>query len=181
MKADNRRSFLKKSIMGISGAAIAPGIISASTNSPGLKATPPELPSRVLGKTGMKIPLLSMGTADAKDPAFVRAAWEAGVKLFFSASYYGEGKNEQLVGQALKGLPRDSFVIGTAIPPDGMNTRTGTFPDSFDSDGYVLKVERNLKYFGYDYIDFILLPYAGKRDGVMHPGIMKALTRLKKE
>lgn len=181
MNRDNRRSFLKKSILGISGVAIAPGIINGSTNTSGLKATPPELPSRVLGKTGMKIPLLSMGTADAKDPAFVRAAWEAGVKLFFSASYYGEGKNEQLVGEALKGLPRDSFVIGTAIPPDEMDLRTGTFPKGLDPEGYIKKAERNLKYFGFDYVDFVLLPYAGKKEGVMNPGVLKALTQLKKQ
>ncbi len=41
--------------------------------------------------------------------------------MFFSATYYGEGNNEKIVGEGLKGLPRDSFIVGTAVPPDGMD------------------------------------------------------------
>ncbi len=181
MKTDNRRAFLKKSILGISGVAIAPGIIKGSANAFGLKTPPSELQTRVLGRTGIKIPLISMGTADATDPGFVRAVYEAGVKLFFSATYYGEGKNEKLVGEGLKGLPRDSFIIGTAVPPDGMDQRTGTFPNGFDADAYIKKAEGSLKRFGLDYVDFVLFPYAGKRETVMNAGVLKAMTQLKKQ
>jgi uncharacterized protein len=181
MKTNNRRTFLKQSIIGISGVAIAPGLINGGSNAAGLIAAPPELPMRVLGKTGIRIPLISMGTADATDPGFIRAAYEAGIKLFFSATYYGEGKNEELVGQGLKGLPRDSFVIGTAVPPDGMDNRTGTFPKGFDAEAYIKKAEGSLKRFGLDHVDFMLFPYAGKKETVQHEGVLKALAQLKKQ
>jgi uncharacterized protein len=181
MKSDNRREFLKKSILGISGAALVPGIMKETTIVSSSKTAPPELPVRLLGRTGIKIPLISMGTADATDPGFVRAAYEAGVKLFFSATYYGEGKNEKLVGDGLKGLPRDSFVIGTAVPPDGFDNRTGTFLKGFDVDAYIKKAEGSLKRFGLDYVDITLFPFAGKRETVMHEGVLKAMTQLKKQ
>jgi uncharacterized protein len=180
MKRDNRRSFIRKSVIGLTGAALFPGIIkksSAHFDDHSIAA----LPQRVLGRTGIKVPLISMGTSDATSAGIIRSAYEAGIRLFFSATYYGEGKNEILVGEALKGLPRESFIIGTAIPPDGMDMKTGTFQNGFNIDGYLKKAEGSLKRFGFDYVDFILFPYAGKREAVMHDEVLKALEQLKKQ
>jgi predicted aldo/keto reductase-like oxidoreductase len=181
MKTENRRKFLKQSLLGVSGIAFVPGIMKENIAVNALRSSPPELPVRVLGKTGIKTPLISMGTADATDPGFVRAAYEAGIRVFFSATYYGEGKNEKLVGEGLKGLPRDSFVVGTAVPPDGLDNRTGTFSKGFDSDAYIRKAEESLKRFGLDYVDFFLFPFAGKKETVVHEGVLKALLQLKKQ
>lgn len=181
MKTDNRREFLRKSILGISGVALVPGIMKGNTAVSESKTAPPELPVRLLGKTGIKVPLISMGTSDTSSSGLIRAAYEAGVKLFFSATYYGEGKNEQLVGEGLKGLPRESFIIGTAVPPDGMDMRSGTFKNGFDADAYIKKAEGSLKRFGLDHVDILLFPYAGKKETVLNEGVLKAMAQLKKQ
>ncbi len=177
---NNRRKFLKNSLLGLTGAALLPGKI---LDGPvmGNSELASELPSRPLGKTGINTPLISMGTSNAADPGFIRAAYEAGVKLFFSATYYGEGNNELIVGQALKGLPRDSFVIGTAAPPDGMDMRSGTLSRDFTAEAYIKKAEGSLKRFGLDYVDFLLFPYASKRETVMNEKVLNALQQLKKQ
>lgn len=180
MKNDNRREFLKKSLLGISGAALIPGTIKANPAFNSLNF-PPELPVRTLGRTGIKTPLISFGTSGALDTGFIRSAYEAGIKMFFSATYYGEGNNEKIVGEGLKGLRRDSFVVGTAVPPDGFDNRTGTFSKAFDADAYIKKAEGSLKRFGLDYVDFFLFPYAGKRQTVLDAGVLKALGQLKKQ
>jgi len=179
MENNQRRDFLKKSILGISGAALLPQALRAS-NSSSLSAIP-SLPGRILGKTGLKIPLISMGTSGATNPGFIRSAYDAGIKLFFSATYYGQGNNEILVGNGLKGLPRDSYTIGTACPPDGLDQKTGTFTKGFDTEAYIKKAEESLKRFGIDYIDFLLFPYAGKREMVLHEGVLKAMQQLKQQ
>lgn len=177
MENNNRRQFLKKSIIGLSGAALLPVNLNLGAG----KTSPPELPARMLGKTGIKTPLISMGTSGATGSGFIRATYEAGIKLFFSATYYGEGNNEKLVGEGLKGLPRDSFVVGTAVPPDGLDNRTGKFIKPFDPKAYIRKAEESLKRFGIDYVDFFLFPYAGKREMVLNEGVLKALEQLKKQ
>jgi uncharacterized protein len=181
MKKNNRRDFLKKSVLGISGAALLPSAMKIGSFGEAYKSVPPELPFRVLGKTGIKTPLISMGTSDASAAGLIRAAYEAGIKLFFSATYYGEGKNEKLVGEALKGLPRDSFVVGTAVPSDGMDNRTGKFTKSFDSQAYMKKAEASLKRFGLEYVDVFLFPFAGKREVVLDEGVLKTMEQLKKQ
>lgn len=122
-----------------------------------------------------------MGTSGATSPKFVKAAYDAGIRLFFSATYYGEGNNERLVGEGLKGLPRESFIIGTAVPPDGLDKRTGTFKSKFNTAGYIKQAEESLKRFGLDHVDFFLFPYAGKREMVLEEGVLKAMEQLKKQ
>jgi predicted aldo/keto reductase-like oxidoreductase len=181
MGNDQRREFIKKSILGISGAALWPATMRATMSTEIQQATIPELPVRVLGKTGIKTPLISFGAGSANTAGLVKAAYFAGVKLFFSATYYGEGNNEKLVGEALKGLPRDSFVVGTAVSPDGMDTRTGKIPIPFDVNAYIKKASVSLGHFGLDYIDILLFPYAGKRDVILNESLLKAMQELKKQ
>ncbi len=175
---NNRRNFLKSGIIGLSGAALLPGSLNASGSVSIIK---PKLPTRMLGRTGMNIPLISLGASGTSSPSFVRAAYDAGVKLFFSATYYGDGNNERLVGEGLKGLPRDSFFVGTAAPPDDFDRRTGNFSKEFNIEGYLKKAEESLKRFGLDYVDIFLFPYAGKREMVLNEGVLKAMKELKKQ
>jgi len=181
MGKNNRREFLKKSMLGISGAALIPLTLRASLDVDLQQNQIPDLPTRILGKTGIKTPLISMGTGAANTAGLVKAAYFAGVKLFFSATYYGEGNNEKLVGEGLKGLPRDSFVIGTAVTPDGLDRKSGLFTTPLDVNAYMKKAEASLSRFGLDRVDFFLFPYAGKRDGVLNGSLMKALKELKKQ
>jgi aryl-alcohol dehydrogenase-like predicted oxidoreductase len=181
MGTNQRREFIKKGILGISGAAFLPGSVKASFNDANQQAKIPDLPARLLGATGIKTPLISFGAGSANAAGLVKAAYYAGVKLFFSATYYGEGNNEKLVGEALKGLPRDSFVVGTAVSPDGLDQRTGKIPVPFDADAYVKKAGVSLSRFGLDYIDILLFPYAGKREVLLNENLLKAMQELKRQ
>jgi len=175
MENNNRRQFLKKSMIGISGAVLLPGTQSVAS----VKPETTGLPIRPLGKTGINTPLISIGTGNVTGTGLVKAAYDAGVKLFFSATYYGEGNNEILVGEGLKGLPRDSYVIGTAAIPEGIDKRTGLLTPAFSADAYMKKVESSLTRFGLDYIDIVLLPFAGKKETVQHDGILRTFEKAK--
>lgn len=77
MKNDSRRDFLRKSLIGISGAALAPGILDKATAAAGTISTPyiinaDELPARTLGKTGLNVPLISMGVEGANNAGSVQ-------------------------------------------------------------------------------------------------------------
>lgn len=135
----------------------------------------------MLGRTGIKTPLISLGAGGAYDPNFVRAVYDAGVKLFFSATYYGEGNNEKMVGEGLKGLPRDSFIVGTAANPDNFDTRTGKFTAPLDVGAYIRKAEASIARFGLDYVDIFMFPFAGKRETMMNESLLQAMKELKRK
>jgi predicted aldo/keto reductase-like oxidoreductase len=177
----HRREFLKKSLFGMCGATFIPGAWKASLGESGKPSAVPSLASRTLGRTGIQTPLISMGTGEASSTNLIRMGYDAGIKLFFSATYYGEGNNERLVGAALKDLPRDSFVVGTAATPEGLNPRTGTIPKGMTAQAYMKTAEESLKRFGLEHVDILLLPFAGKREFIIFDPILEAMTELKKQ
>ncbi len=178
---NDRREFLKKSFLGVSAAAMIPGVIKGSPVTVATSASEADLPSRVLGRTGIQAPLISLGASGTANPDFIKAAYNAGIKLFFSATYYGEGNNELIVGEALKGLPRDSFVVATAAPCEEIDNRTGLLNDKFSASAYMKKAEGSLRRFGLDHIDIILFPFAAKRETVCNEEILRTMEQLRQQ
>ncbi|GAA4538745.1 aldo/keto reductase [Pseudonocardia xishanensis] len=89
--------------------------------------------TRQLGTAGPTVSALglgAMGMSDAYGPtdraesiATVHAALDAGVALIDTGDFYAMGHNELLLAEALRGRPRDSFVVsvkfGALRGPDG--------------------------------------------------------------
>jgi len=45
----------------------------------------------------------------------IQTAFESGINLFDTANQYGAGEAERLVGDALRGYPRDRYLITTKL------------------------------------------------------------------
>lgn len=83
------------------------------------------LATRALGRTSLRLTRLGLGgTAvgslyetqdDPGGQATVRAAWEAGLRYFDTAPFYGHGSSERRFGAVLCELPRADFVISTKV------------------------------------------------------------------
>jgi D-threo-aldose 1-dehydrogenase len=81
--------------------------------------------TRVLGRTRVRVTRLGFGGAplgnlfrpipEAVAVDTVCAAWAAGVRYFDTAPLYGHGLSEQRLGAALRGQPRDAFVLSTKV------------------------------------------------------------------
>ena len=181
MKNEARRDFLKKGLFGMAGAAMLPSAISGKMLKPSSFQPDNKLVYRKLGKTGLDIPVISLGAGDTNNPNLVKACHEAGIRLFFSATYYGEGNNEKMLGDALRGFPRDSFLVGTAAIPKGIDHKNGVYTKDSTREGLVKTVEDSLKRFGFDHMDFLLLPFAAKRESVFFEPLLRAMEDLKKQ
>ncbi len=78
---------------------------------------------RRVGRTSLEVTALSLGTAglaglysdvaESDARAAIDAAWDAGIRFFDTAPYYGHTKAEHYVGAALRERPRDEFVLST--------------------------------------------------------------------
>lgn len=111
-KGVNRRDFLRLSATAGAGALFIPDAAASAIKTNTLPATN-EFPMRTLGRTGIKLPILSMGVMRADNPNVVRAAYNAGIIHFDTAHGYQNGKNEEMLGNFFKDKPRDSFIIST--------------------------------------------------------------------
>ncbi|WP_437186483.1 aldo/keto reductase [Planctomicrobium sp. SH668] len=80
---------------------------------------------RQLGQTGLEVPVLSFGASSLGqefrsvnlDEAIssVHAALDCGMNLIDTSPFYGRGTSECLLGFALRGVPRDSYLLSTKL------------------------------------------------------------------
>jgi aryl-alcohol dehydrogenase-like predicted oxidoreductase len=124
---------------------------------------------RLLGGSGLRVPVLSFGTGtfgggteffkawgatNAADATrLVDVALEAGMNLFDSADIYSKGMSEEILGQAIRGR-RDSVLISTKG-----TFRFGDGPNEIGSSRFHLikAVEGSLRRLGTDHIDLYQL------------------------
>jgi 1-deoxyxylulose-5-phosphate synthase len=78
---------------------------------------------RALGDSDLRVSEICLGTwttfggslDEGAALALVDAAFELGVNFFDTANIYSEGRSEEVLGRALAGRPRDSFVVATKL------------------------------------------------------------------
>jgi len=114
---------------------------------------------RVLGRTGVRVSALALGTANFADPTpedeageILRQAVEAGVNLVDTGDSYARGEAERIIGRVLKagGLRREVLLSTKVFPP------TGPGPNERGSSRlHILQAcEDSLKRLQTDHIDF---------------------------
>lgn len=160
MALRSRRDVLK----GLAAAGLA-GLFGARTGSAG---TTPErgatLPSRVLGKTGVRVPILGFGTAPTgvrvplrEAVAFYHEAIDAGVTYLDTApGFAGYGAAQQQLGYVLRDRRDEVFLVTKCFEPHG--------------DAALRLLERSLKELQTDHADLVFVHSLG--DDKMDPRIV---------
>src|SRR5712671_2060618 len=162
-------------------------------------STMPAFEKRRIGRTSLEVTALGLGCAtlggsrvevsreDAE--AIVRAAWAAGVRYIDAAPYYGFGQAERCVGDAMRWVPRDEWVLSTKVGrllrPRLTHAETGERrnPMPFDAvydysyDGVMRSFEDSLQRLGLARIDILYVHDVGvmQHGREAHPGLMRAL------
>ena len=163
MDTMDRRNFIKSSVMGASLSLLSSPLTAFARQagpSPGARG---KIITRRLGKTGIDLPVVSMGVMRADNPALVRAALESGMKHLDTAHGYQKGNNESMLGDVLKDHPRDSFVISTKVPPDA-------------KDAFLASLDLSLKRLQMEYVDILYVHGLTSGDDVLSASTLEALT-----
>jgi len=115
---------------------------------------------RLLGKTGIQLPLLSFGASSlgqefrpvTLDEAVrsVRTALELGMNFIDTSPYYGRGMSEVLLGVALRGIPRERYLLGTKLG------RYDAAHFDFSARRVAESVDVSLHRLGTDHLDIVL-------------------------
>jgi aryl-alcohol dehydrogenase-like predicted oxidoreductase len=115
---------------------------------------------RTLGRTGLELSWLSFGASSlgaefrsidlGEAMRSVQVALELGMNFIDSSPFYGRGLSECLLGPALRGVPRDSYYLGTKLG------RYDLAHFDFSARRVVESVDVSLKRMGTDHLDIIL-------------------------
>jgi len=179
-KGIGRRDFMKSSLAGVGSFFLLPGNANAlSLQAQEGKSGEKKIIHRTLGKTGIKLPPINMGVMNSDNPNLVRAALSGGMVMLDTAQTYQRGTNETMLGEILKGRPRDSFVLATKsrLPHD---QKTGIYLSEATEEAYTKKIDTSLKSLGLDYVDIYYHHNVWVRESALYEPIMNALMKAKK-
>ncbi len=153
-----RRDFLKKT-----AALIGAGLVPHRAAASGAR----EIPERVLGRTGVAVPVLGYGAMQCADPGTIRFGIDSGINYCDTACCYMGGRNEKIVGQAIAGV-RDKVFIATKV--------------HISSESRMRKsVARSLASLGVDRIDLLQLHGVSSREQIVRKDVQGVLRNLQKE
>jgi D-threo-aldose 1-dehydrogenase len=152
---------------------------------------------RRIGGTSLEVTVLGLGCAtlgSSRIPvtrqeaeAIVLAAWAAGVRYIDTAPYYGFGQAERCVGDAMRWVPRDEWVLSTKVGrllrPCQTTDETQRHPLPFEAvydysyDGIMRSFEDSLQRLGLARIDILYVHDIGEMQhgSEAHPRLMRAL------
>lgn len=158
---------------------------------------------RKLGETDLKISAITFGAwaaggwmwggNDDNDAIkAIKAAHDLGVTSIDTAPIYGQGKSEELVGQAIKGIPRDKVQLLTKYGMRWDVAKGDFFFKSIDNSGrdidiykysgresIIKECEDSLKRLGTDYIDLYQIHWPDLTTPIAES--MEAVLRLKEQ
>jgi len=169
----SRRNFLKT--------GLAAGVLAGTGTLPVRAARGTATDWVTLGKSGVKVTRLALGTGTMSGQVqrelgqegfnrLVRHAYDNGIRFFETSETYGE--MHKMLGVALKGIPRDSYRLMSKV-----TTRPGVDPQD--------KIDELRKLANTDYFDIMLMHYqhvatwpgdtARWQDGIAEAQVKKAV------
>ncbi len=123
---------------------------------------------RTLGRTGLKVSELGLGTIKTDNPAVVRRAFDLGVNYFDTAECYQGGNSEVKLGKALAGI-RDQVVVATKWHTDG----------STPAADLLASLDASLERLGMDQVDLIQIHGASTAAEVESEELWEAFSQAK--
>ena len=173
----SRRAFLVKPFRSVTAAglmsAIVPSLLAQS------RGAQPKIITRTLGKTGISLPVVSLGFMNASAPDLIQRAHEAGMRHVDTAAFYQGGRNEEIVGATIKMMGvRDTVVIGTKVFLRGVGVSAR---DAQAHDAFRQVAEASLKRLQTDHVDILYYHSVDSAEDLRAEGPLQALAELKKE
>ena len=169
MENSNRREFIKR-------AAVGSATLAATLGSLGLDPRRSfgqpnkgfnRIAYRELGSTGCKVSEIGFGAMNMRDPEMVRAAIDNGINYIDTAWVYMRGRNEEVVGEAIKGKRDKIFLTTKAITKKASELRG--------------QMETSLKRLQVDHVDLMLFHVINSRDQVLNEDCIREFEKAKRD
>lgn len=170
-RTQDRRTFLRAMAAGAvaSGSAVA-GILRAG-QAAGPRIERDGMAYRRLGRTGLLVSEISLGSSPLPDPDLLRTIIDRGVNYIDSSHNYENGNSERKIGRLLKEVGRNKVFVATKFHVEPRDT-TETIAASVHGSLRRLEVET---------IDVLMIHGAETAGVLVDERVLEAYERLKKE
>ena len=181
----DRREFLKYSTMGMAAASIS---IPYAKRVGAVQDQPPKIIYRTLGRTELRIPVISFGVMNSDSPDLIQRSLDMGINHLDTAHVYLRGNSERVIGEVLeRSGNRDKVYVATKM----------AFERDMDKGVFVLKgnegipgateenlfkqLDTSLDRLRTDYVDILYLHSCLSPQMVKYEPLMNAMFKVKKQ
>ncbi len=184
-KKIRRREFIGKATLGLCSTGLALPFLKSNAFT---SEEPQKIIYRTLGRTKLRIPVISFGVMNSDSPDLIKRALDKGVNHLDTAHVYLRGNSERVIGEVLqKSGNRDKIYVATKMrfARDGEKnvfTLKGTEREPGASEENLFKqLAISLQRLRTDYVDILYLHSCYSPQMATYEPLMNALVKAKKQ
>ncbi|MBD3412953.1 MAG: hypothetical protein GF421_00785 [Candidatus Aminicenantes bacterium] len=180
-----RREFIGKSAFGLFTTGFGLPLLKAR---PLQEESPGKIVYRTLGRTNLRIPIVSFGVMNSDSPDLIQRAMDRGINHLDTAHVYLRGNSERVIGEVVeKTGNRDDIIIATKMRfardrQRNVFSQKGTDREPpATQEGLDEQLALSLKRLRTDYVDILYLHSCTTPEMVQYEPMMKAFEKVKKQ
>ncbi|MDH5383285.1 MAG: aldo/keto reductase [Candidatus Aminicenantes bacterium] len=180
-----RREFIGKAALGFFSAGLATPFLKKEIASQGDE---PKIIYRTLGRTNLRIPIISFGVMNSDSPDLIKRALDRGINHLDSANVYLRGNSERVIGEVLeRDGNRDKIHVATKMRFARDNEKNifllkGSEREPGATEENLFKqLETSLGRLRTDYVDILYLHSAYSPQMTAFEPLMNALVKARKQ
>lgn len=184
-KKMKRRDFIGKTTLGLLSTGLGFPIVKTSLSQQNSNQS---IVYRILGRTNLKIPIVSFGVMNTDSPDMIHKALDMGINHLDTASRYLRGNSERAIGEVLQTRgDRDKIYVATKMrfARDGEKNvflrRGNEQQPAATQENLFKQLEISLRRLRTDYIDILYLHSCYSPQMATYEPLMNALVKVKKQ
>ncbi|MEE8604139.1 MAG: aldo/keto reductase [Candidatus Aminicenantaceae bacterium] len=180
-----RREFIGKAAFGMVAAGLSTPLVKKVVAS---QEQQPKIIYRTLGRTGLRIPIVSFGVMNSDSPDLIQRSLDMGINHLDTAHVYLRGNSERVIGEVLeRSGSRDKVYVATKMALNRDEDK-GDFvlkgsegAPGATEENLFKQLETSLERLRTDYVDILYLHSCDSPQMVTYEPLMNAMVKVKKQ
>lgn len=180
-----RREFIGKAALGLVSAGLSAPLVKKVVAG---QEQQPKIIYRTLGRTNLRIPIVSFGVMNSDSPDLINRALDMGINHLDTAHVYLRGNSERVIGEVLERRgDRDKVYVTTKMrlardrEKNVFSLKGSEREPGATEENLINQLERSLERLRTDYVDILYLHSCYSPEMVTYEPLMNALVKVKKQ
>jgi aryl-alcohol dehydrogenase-like predicted oxidoreductase len=180
-----RREFIGKTTWGLAAAGLSTPFAKKAVAS---QEQQPKVIYRTLGRTNLRIPIVSFGVMNSDSPDLINRALDMGINHLDTAHVYLRGNSERVIGEVLERRgDRDKVIVATKMrlardrEKNVFILKGSEREPGATEENMIDQLETSLQRLRTDYVDILYLHSCYSPEMAAYEPLMNALVKVKKQ
>lgn len=174
-----RREFIGKSSLGLVTTGLGLPLLKGG---PLQGNAPQKIVYRTLGRTGLRIPVVSFGVMNSDSPDLIQRSLDMGINHLDTAHVYLRGNSERVIGEVVENAGvRDKVILGTKMRFSKDRETKNFKKDEANLEALNEQLALSLQRLRTDYVDILYVHSCDNPDMINFEPLMNAFEKVKQQ